>query len=165
MAGSCRTRSSQSSVFGNRGLLESAFSANGYTYGYRYVSLCRVQGQMGLTNSLSIAQAFIQNTAEAWRWPYYLNAIFTFVSLAGLFIAYHPPTYRQLHNHPTEDPPVKDWLGLFVLAGTAALLSFSLQWGLLIYSRLPLYYHVVSGDNHNGGLTSRQTTHRLSVFW
>ena len=86
------------------------------------------------TNPLSVAAAFIIHTSEGWRWPYYINAILSFASLTGLFIAYHPPTYHQLHNNPTDEPPAKDWFGLFVFTTSIALVAYALGWGKLIWS-------------------------------
>ena len=71
---------------------------------------------------------------EGWRWPYYVNAILSFMSFAGLYVAYFPPTYTQLHNHPTRDPPVKDWFGLAAFTTFIALSSLALGWGKLIWS-------------------------------
>ncbi|GAD95404.1 siderophore iron transporter [Paecilomyces variotii No. 5] len=83
---------------------------------------------------VAIANAFFMFTDETWRWCYYLNAIFSFLSLIGLFFSYHPPTYYQLHNDPTEKPPSKDWLGLLVLIVAVGLITYSLGWGKLILS-------------------------------
>ncbi|PLB38150.1 uncharacterized protein BDW47DRAFT_117436 [Aspergillus candidus] len=80
-----------------------------------------------------VVSALERNTSEGWRWGYYINAIFSFASLIGLFIAYHPPTYHQLHNHPVDDPPVKDWLGLSIFTTAIAMVTYSLGWGKFIW--------------------------------
>lgn len=92
-----------------------------------------------MSNSIIIATAFVKNTEEGWRWNYYITGILSFVSLVGLFIAYHPPTYHQLHNHPVDDPPVKDWLGLVSFTAAIAMVTYSLGWGKFIWgwSSLP----------------------------
>lgn len=88
---------------------------------------------MRLANPLPVVSALERNTSEGWRWGYYINGIFSFASLIGLFIAYHPPTYHQLHNHPVDDPPVKDWLGLSVFTTAIAMVTYSLGWGKFIW--------------------------------
>ncbi|OQD77601.1 hypothetical protein PENDEC_c002G01964 [Penicillium decumbens] len=82
---------------------------------------------------VAIGNAFVKNTEEGWRWNYYINGILSFVSFVGLFIAYHPSTYHQLHNHPTDDPPVKDWLGLALFTTAIAMVTYSLGWGKFIW--------------------------------
>ena len=82
---------------------------------------------------VAIGTAFIKNTEQGWRWNYYINGILSFVSFVGLFLAYHPPTYHQLHNHPTDDPPVKDWLGLASFTAAIAMVTYSLGWGKFIW--------------------------------
>lgn len=91
------------------------------------------KAEMRLANPVPIVSALERNTSEGWRWGYYINAIFSFASLIGLFIAYHPPTYHQLHNHPVDDPPVKDWLGLSIFTTAIAMVTYSLGWGKFIW--------------------------------
>ena len=98
------------------------------------------------------------HTNEGWRWCYDINAILSFASFAGLLIAYHPPTYRQLHNHPTDDPPRKDWLGLLAFTTSIALVAYALGWGKLTWSGYTIFPSALNliGTHNGAGWDSPQ---------
>lgn len=130
------TCSDPSPFYSNGGMPESLCAIVGSPRCNRYVQAAQIRVKL----ILSLAHAFYTYTDEGWRWCYYLNAIFSFLSLVGLFISYHPPTYHQLHNHPTEDPPTKDWAGLLIFTIAVALVLYPLGWGKLIWSTY-LFFH------------------------
>ncbi|EXJ90178.1 hypothetical protein A1O3_03247 [Capronia epimyces CBS 606.96] len=80
-------------------------------------------------------EALVENTGDGWRWCYSINAIFSFVSLVGLFISYHPPTYQQIHEHlaAKDELHKKDWPGLVTLTLSAGFLTYVLLWGRTVY--------------------------------
>lgn len=72
------------------------------------------------------------NTAQKWRWSYYLGIICNALALVGYVAFYHPPTYDQLHVHgKTKWQQFKelDFIGLFLFLAGCVLFLIGLSWG------------------------------------
>ena len=135
MAGTGRASPCSSSVYSHRALLEPSVTPHRLPR-YNWYALLRMKAPFLDLIWLLVVYSFLANMNEGWRWSYYVNAILSFISFVGLFISYFPPTYHQLHNQPTKDPPVKDWFGLTAFTLFIALLSLALGWGKLIWGEL-----------------------------
>jgi predicted MFS family arabinose efflux permease len=79
-----------------------------------------------------IARAFIDNTAQGWRWSYYLGIIFGAITIVLYQFLYHPPTYKQLHVHgKTKWQAFKelDFIGIFLFIAGCTLFLIGVSWG------------------------------------
>lgn len=74
-----------------------------------------------------IARSFVLKTSQAWRWSYYLNAIFSSIVVVLYFFFYHPPTYKMLHAR--RETQLRFWKSVDV--GGAILFSLGLALFLL----------------------------------
>ncbi|KAE9983241.1 hypothetical protein EG328_010182 [Venturia inaequalis] len=80
----------------------------------------------------SIARAFFINTAQKWRWSYYIGIICNALALIGYVVFYHPPTYDQLHVHGKSkwlQFKELDFVGLFLFLAGCVLFLIGLSWG------------------------------------
>ncbi|KAH8879174.1 MFS general substrate transporter [Thozetella sp. PMI_491] len=83
----------------------------------------------------AIAGALSLHTTDSWRWCYSINAILSLVSAVGLFALYHPPTYKQFHEHlaANEEPTKLDWIGLIVMSTSSGFFAYLLVIGRTIW--------------------------------
>lgn len=83
-----------------------------------------------------IARKFIDNTAQGWRWSYYLGIIFGGITIILYHFLYHPPTYSQLHvNGKSKWQAFKelDFVGIFLFIAGNVLFLVGLSWGGTVY--------------------------------
>ncbi|KAK7421279.1 hypothetical protein QQZ08_009995 [Neonectria magnoliae] len=78
-----------------------------------------------------IARSLIENTAQGWRWSYYIGIILSVITLALYQFLYHPPTFAQLHVGKTRMQQTKelDWVGIFLFLAGCVLFLIGLSWG------------------------------------
>lgn len=79
-----------------------------------------------------IARSFITNTAQGWRWSYYLGIILSGLTLILYQFLYHPPSYNQLHvGGKTKWQQFKqlDFVGIFLYIAGVVLFLIGLSWG------------------------------------
>lgn len=83
-----------------------------------------------------IARAFIVNTAQSWRWSYFLGIIINSVALIFFLFFYWPPTYDHLHvNGKTRLEQIKtiDYIGIFLFTAGIVLFLLGISWGGPVY--------------------------------
>ncbi|KAJ5152785.1 uncharacterized protein N7482_009263 [Penicillium canariense] len=79
-----------------------------------------------------IAQLLIKNTAQEWRWDYYLNIITCGLSLILFVFCYFPPGWEAKHKGQTsrlDELKSFDYLGFVLYAGGLILILLGLSWG------------------------------------
>ncbi|KAJ4263814.1 hypothetical protein NW762_005847 [Fusarium torreyae] len=82
-----------------------------------------------------VARTMIEDTAEGWRWSYYIGIILSVITLALYQFLYHPPTFAQLHIGKTRMQQTKelDWIGMFLFLAGCVLFLVGLSWGGTTY--------------------------------
>ncbi|KAJ5106234.1 hypothetical protein N7456_002909 [Penicillium angulare] len=83
-----------------------------------------------------IAKLFIANTAQSWRWNYYLNIITCGLSVILFFFCYFPPGWEVKHKGQNRLQAVKefDYLGFVLYAAGLILVLLGLSWGGTSYA-------------------------------
>ena len=83
-----------------------------------------------------IARGFIENTAAGWRWTYYIGIILSVITLVLYQLAYHPPTFSQLHVGKTKRAQLGeiDFVGTFLYISGMVLLLIGISWAGPVYS-------------------------------
>jgi len=78
-----------------------------------------------------IARTLIRDTAEGWRWSFYIGIILNFGALVLYQFLYHPPTFKQLHVGKTHWDQTKelDFIGIFLFVAGCVLFLIGLSWG------------------------------------
>ncbi|KAL1986822.1 hypothetical protein VTN96DRAFT_5475 [Rasamsonia emersonii] len=78
-----------------------------------------------------IAELFVKNTAQRWRWNYYLNVISCGLSALLFLFFYFPPGYSQLQRNVSRWEQVKkmDYVGFVLYSGGLVLVMLGLLWG------------------------------------
>ncbi|OAG44818.1 hypothetical protein AYO21_00779 [Fonsecaea monophora] len=79
-----------------------------------------------------IAKAFIsRNPHDGWRWSYYLMIITTSITIALMYLYYHPPTFSMLHVTNTKMQKIKalDYGGIVLFSGGFILFLLGINWG------------------------------------
>jgi MFS family permease len=76
-----------------------------------------------------IAELFVKNTAQGWRWSYYLNAITCGLSALLFLFFYFPPGYAQLQRNTSRWAQVKklDYVGFVLYSGGLILVMLGLS--------------------------------------
>lgn len=76
-----------------------------------------------------IAKLFIQNTAQSWRWNYYLNIITCGLSVILFLLCYFPPGWEAKHKGQNRTQAMKDfdYLGFVLYAGGLILVLLGLS--------------------------------------
>jgi MFS family permease len=106
-----------------------------------------------------IARLLQENTAQGWRWAYYINVILVGLTMILSLVCYHPPDFSRLHTKVTKTQVFKnmDYGGIVLFAAGVALTLTGLNWG-------GQQYAWVSGQTLGaliGGLVSMV----LFIFW
>lgn len=75
-----------------------------------------------------IAELFVKNTAQRWRWNYYLNVISCGLSALLFLFFYFPPGYSQLQRNVSRWEQVKkmDYVGFVLYSGGLVLVMLGL---------------------------------------
>jgi MFS family permease len=75
-----------------------------------------------------IAELFVKNTSQRWRWNYYLSCITSGLSAILFILFYFPPGYSQLHDNEPRWGQVRklDYGGLVLYSGGLVLVLLGL---------------------------------------
>jgi MFS family permease len=118
-----------------------------------------------------IARKFIDNTAQGWRWSYYLGIIFGVITIVLYQFLYHPPTYSQLHvNGKTKWQAFKelDFVGIFLFIAGCVLFLIGVSWGGQVYpwTSTPVLCTIIIGilTLVGFGLYGTSLRHRCSLL-
>jgi MFS family permease len=82
-----------------------------------------------------IAHKFVTSTGAGWRWSFYLNIITTGLATILLFIFYHPPTFKMLHQNRSKREQIRrlDYVGIVLFTAGLILFIMGLSWGGNMY--------------------------------
>ncbi|KAL3477273.1 fungal trichothecene efflux pump [Aspergillus californicus] len=83
-----------------------------------------------------LARLLIRDTAEGWRWSYYIGLILAVIATVLYHFLYHPPKYAQLHvGGMTTWEMFKelDFVGIFLFVAGCVLSLIGLSWGGTMY--------------------------------
>ncbi|KAJ6106141.1 hypothetical protein N7512_009658 [Penicillium capsulatum] len=78
-----------------------------------------------------IAQLFIANTAQSWRWNYYLSIICCGLSIILFALCYFPPGWEAKHRGESRMNELRtfDYVGFSLYSGGLVLVLLGLSWG------------------------------------
>jgi len=83
-----------------------------------------------------IARSLIEDTAQRWRWSYYLCIIIISITILFFYFFYWPPTYDHLHvNGKTRLEQIKtiDYVGIVLFSAGLGLFLIGISWGGALY--------------------------------